>query len=107
VYLAYVFQLVIVGFWVIPIICVVMSLAFGIAGAVQLRNSDNYPRVMFADDFVAVQDAWTFGQLVTCILLVFPGMAAVEWLLGERILMIVRNSGIAKIACRGTQENLY
>ncbi|PQE23636.1 Vanillyl-alcohol oxidase protein [Rutstroemia sp. NJR-2017a BVV2] len=73
-----VFQLVIVGFWVIPIVCVVMGLAFGIAVAVQPRNLDNYPGLMFADDFVSVQDAWTFGQLVTCILLVLPIMAAIE-----------------------------
>ena len=72
-----------------PYYALVLGLAFGIADAKRLRNTDNYPGLVTADDF-EIQDTWTFAQLVAVILLALPVLAGLESLLGRRDFILLK-----------------
>lgn len=88
-WLAYAFQAVIISFWVLPIIPILLSLIFGVAGALIMRDGSHYPGLEVAEDFVKQQNAWTFGQFVACILLILPVMAALEGFLGKPVTIYI------------------
>ncbi|KAJ8059488.1 hypothetical protein OCU04_011149 [Sclerotinia nivalis] len=49
-----------------------------------MRDKSRYPGLEITEDFIAQQNAWTFGQFVACILLVLPVISALEGYLNER-----------------------
>ncbi|RDL39162.1 uncharacterized protein BP5553_03502 [Venustampulla echinocandica] len=61
----------------------IMSLVFGISGAMHIRDLGRYPGLLVADNF-GDQSSWSFGQLVAVILLILPFLAATEGFLEER-----------------------
>lgn len=60
----------------------IMSLVFGISGAMNIRDLSKYPELTVADNF-GDQSSWSFGQLVAVILLILPFLAATEAFLGR------------------------
>jgi hypothetical protein len=61
----------------IILVGVFYGLEFSILGALKIRNTNNYPGLLLADNFED-QNTWNFGQLVAVILLMLPVLAAVE-----------------------------
>lgn len=74
---------VILTMWVVVLFCLAVGLAFGIAAAVSLRNPSQYPGLKVAANF-GTQNSWSFGQLVTVILLALPFLGALQGFLGMR-----------------------
>jgi hypothetical protein len=54
------------------------SLIVGLGDAVSIREISNYPGLVITQDFNLQQNSWGYGQLVAVILLVLPGLAALE-----------------------------
>jgi hypothetical protein len=64
------------------IIFTFILLVYGSLGAFILRDFGNYDGLVVAQKF-GDQNAWSFGQLVTTILLILPLLAALEGFLGK------------------------